>query len=671
LVIFNVVLGESMVSPRKIGTWILDRPLGEGGMGRVFLAHHSVTGAPAALKELSPEIAANEQLQQRFLNEAKTHMGLRHEHIAFVQDFILEAGECAMVVEYLPGGSLADRLEEAQGPLDQRTAIIWVRQALSALDYAHQRGVIHRDIKPQNLMLDDHGKVKVADFGIAMVVGAEKLTRTQSTLGTSHYMSPEQIQDPHGVTHLTDLYSMGLVLYELITGRLPFDGPSDASIMVAQATQPPPPPREINPSIPESLEAIILRSLAKNPGERFGGCAEFAEALEDFEQGLPLAPLRRRTVVEASTTPTTTGKPNVALTGVYPPEANHSKKTKLTIAICTVAILVVGLYVFSDKFELWSKFKTADSSSLPNIAELLKKAESGDPSAQHKLGFALISGKGTEKNITEGINWTVKSANQGYAKAQFNLGNFYQQGTGLTKDEAEGVKWYRKAAEQGLAGAQNNLSICYQQGRGVSKDVTESLRWCRMAADQGLPEAQVRLGFIYEVGNGVPMDETEACRWYRKAADQGQAIGQANLGTMLLNGRGIAKDETEGAKWLRKSSEQGNGVAQAKLGYLYAHGVGVSKDETESFKWRLKAAEQGLSGAQSDIGFMYFNGVGVGKDVAEAAKWFRKAAEQGSVVGQTNLAEMYRTGNGVPRDEVEAEKWRLKAINRNVQRPEF
>ncbi len=347
------------MSPRKIGAWVLDRPLGEGGMGRVFLAHHAVTGAPAALKELSPEIAANEQLQQRFLNEAKTHMGLRHEHIAFVQDFILEPGECAMVVEYLPGGSLADKIDEAKGPLDPHTAITWVRQALSALDYAHQRGVIHRDIKPQNLMLDEHGKVKVADFGIALVVGAEKLTRTQSTLGTSHYMSPEQIQDPHGVTHLTDLYSMGLVLYELLTGQLPFDGPSDASILVAQATQPPPPPRTINPAISESLEAIILRALAKNPAERFGGCAEFAGALDDFEQGLPplpMASLRRRTVIETSTAPDAANK-LTAVASVEPqPEVKGLLLGVVLWQACFGMLFGVGA--------LWYLIRTSGSSNL-------------------------------------------------------------------------------------------------------------------------------------------------------------------------------------------------------------------------------------------------------------------------------------------------------------------
>ncbi|HEX4966513.1 MAG TPA: protein kinase [Thermoanaerobaculia bacterium] len=267
---------------QEIGNWRIESQIGEGGMGTVYLARHKTLGTPAALKVLAHTLSRDPKFRERFIREARAQAQLRHPGIAQVMDFIEQGEDLFLVIEYLPGGTLAERLEH-NSKVTPMTALSWVQQSLSALDYAHQHGVIHRDIKPSNLMFDEAGRPKVVDFGIALTLDGRRLTTTGS-LGTPHYMSPEQIRRPLEVDHRTDVYAMGVVLYELLAGRPPFDAASDFDLRFAQVNEPPKPLREQNPEIPEELEAIVMRALAKNPDERYSGCGEFARALAAFEK---------------------------------------------------------------------------------------------------------------------------------------------------------------------------------------------------------------------------------------------------------------------------------------------------------------------------------------------------------------------------------------------------
>ena len=267
------------------GSWVAERPLGEGGMGRVYLARHQRLNTLAALKVLYPSLTHDQSFRDRFLLEAQTQSQLQHPNIARVIDYIEQQDQFYLVVEYLAGGTLADVIDHAGGPIDPGRALTWTKQALYALDYAHQRGVIHRDIKPSNLMFDESGNLKVMDFGIALVMGGRRLTSTGVTMGTPEYMSPEQIARPKDVDHRTDVYSMAIVLYEMLAGRPPFQGDTDFSIRAAQVNNPPPPLRYLNPSIPEALDQAVMRALAKDPNQRYSGCGEFINALERFPSG--------------------------------------------------------------------------------------------------------------------------------------------------------------------------------------------------------------------------------------------------------------------------------------------------------------------------------------------------------------------------------------------------
>jgi serine/threonine-protein kinase len=268
-----------MATGAAFGPWLLDEQLGVGGMGEVWLATHRVLGRRIAVKILSPELTMDPRFRERFVLEAKVQARLSHPHIAQIQDFLEENGRFAILMEWIPGGTVADVIDRTRGPLSIEQAVKWAGQALEALDYAHQHGVIHRDVKPSNLMLDGSGDIKVTDFGIAVAMGTHRMTTTGRSVGTPQYMSPEQIQRPQSLDHRTDVYSMGIVLYEMLAGRVPFDADTDYTLLKLHVEAPPPSLRDVNPLVPEWLESVVFRCLAKSPDDRFAGCASVAAAL--------------------------------------------------------------------------------------------------------------------------------------------------------------------------------------------------------------------------------------------------------------------------------------------------------------------------------------------------------------------------------------------------------
>lgn len=263
---------------RRIGSWIVERDLGRGGMGTVYKARHFSLDRVAAVKVLSPGQESTEAFRRRFRREAELQSQLQHPNIARVIDYVEDAGQWFLIIEYLDRGSLADLLGRGEHVTPQQ-AVTWTRQALAGLEHAHQRGVVHRDIKPANLMFNAATEIVVVDFGIARADAAPALTSTGVTVGTPAYMSPEQILTPDRVDGRADLYSLGIVLYELLVHKRPFAADSDFSILQAHVTQSPPPLRSINPAISPALEAVVLRALAKKPEERFPDCASFARSL--------------------------------------------------------------------------------------------------------------------------------------------------------------------------------------------------------------------------------------------------------------------------------------------------------------------------------------------------------------------------------------------------------
>jgi eukaryotic-like serine/threonine-protein kinase len=299
-----------------VGSYKITEKIGEGGMGAVFKGIDVMLDREVAIKMLRPELTRQAQLAERFRSEAVTLARLNHPNIATLYSFLRQNDDYFMIMEYVPGETLEQIMR--RGPMNCDIAVKLFCHALEGMEYAHGMNVIHRDIKPANLMMTERGSIKLMDFGIARVLGTDRMTRAGHLVGTIEYMSPEQVRG--GETDArSDIYSLGILLYEMLTGRVPFTSPSEFDLMRAQVEDPPPPPREFAPQTPVAVEQSILRALAKNKDERFQTAGEFRHALltGDNEPSRSLAP-----AVAANQTA----------------QSQHGKATRLAPAAIPVAV---------------------------------------------------------------------------------------------------------------------------------------------------------------------------------------------------------------------------------------------------------------------------------------------------------------------------------------------
>jgi serine/threonine-protein kinase len=266
----------------RIGDYEILGVLGAGGMGSVYKVRNVISDRVEALKLLLPNLAEHQDLKDRFLREIKTSASLEHTNIAALRTAFQSGDMLLMVMEFVEGETLDHKLKAGPLPIDE--AVRYTAQVLDALEYAHSRGVVHRDIKPQNVMVTPKGTAKLLDFGIAKASTDKQLTMTGATLGSLYYMSPEQIRG-EPVDGRADLYSLGITLYELVTGKRPFGGDSGYAIMAEHLQKQPVPPLELDPRVPAALNAVILRSLAKKAADRFQDAAEFRQALKSIAFG--------------------------------------------------------------------------------------------------------------------------------------------------------------------------------------------------------------------------------------------------------------------------------------------------------------------------------------------------------------------------------------------------
>ena len=262
--------------------------IARGGMAQVYLARDLLLDRPVALKVLFPELSVDRAFVERFRREAKAAANLSHPNIVSIYDWGQGENTYFIVMEYVAGRTLSQVLRE--GPMDPPRAARIAADVAGALDFAHRHGVIHRDVKPGNVLINESGQVKVADFGIARAIGAgdaEDLTQTGSVMGTATYFSPEQAQG-FGVDPRSDVYSLGVVLYEMLAGRAPFTGDSPVSIAYKHVKEAPEPLRAVNPAVPAGLEAIVMKSLAKQPEDRYQSAEELRADLARYLQDLPV-----------------------------------------------------------------------------------------------------------------------------------------------------------------------------------------------------------------------------------------------------------------------------------------------------------------------------------------------------------------------------------------------
>jgi serine/threonine-protein kinase len=294
-----------------LGSYRIVEQIGMGGMATVYKAYDAGTDRYVAVKVLPHQYSSNPTFVERFKREAKAIAKLEHPYILPVHAYGEDQGTAFLVMRYMDAGTLGDRVKQGALPLDEATRL--VRQIGDALDYAHQNGILHRDVKPSNVLLDSNNNAYLMDFGIAKILeGMPDLTGTGLALGTPQYMSPEQCMGVKDLTPAMDVYALGVVLYQMVTGRLPFQAETPLAVIHQQLNDPLPPPRSVMPSLPEGVERVILKSLAKQPEDRYQSCGDMATALEKAIAGEEIpAPPSTRDQLDA-TIPDAVGAPEAA-----------------------------------------------------------------------------------------------------------------------------------------------------------------------------------------------------------------------------------------------------------------------------------------------------------------------------------------------------------------------
>ena len=615
--------------------------LGQGGMGVVYKCFDEIAGIEVALKALPPELSHNTLEMEDIKDNFQLVHNLHHPNIASSNNLERnpENGNYYLIMECCEGEDLRRWIKRKRNdnPLTLNDVLPVIKQVAEALDYAHAQKIMHRDIKPGNIMIDSVGNVKVLDFGLAAQIHTS-MTRVSmayhGTSGTGPYMAPEQWRGKkQGAA--SDQYALAVMTYEMLSGDLPFESPDPAVLQQAVLTQ------EADPieGLPAAAQNALKRAMSKEAADRFNSCADFAAALGGAKVG------KAKKV--------SSGKSGSAW--------------KWIAAVIVLALLAGGVYfvVKQEKNEERAENERiarerAENERIARERQILEKKgelqtlkrkirswhlHEGDAESENQ--WAILeqnennanSSAYPESKITfldralAAANWLIK--NNKPNTCFFRGWNCDQQ-----KNYTQAVKWFRKAAEQGDAAAQNNLGSCYYNGHGVTQDYYEAVKWYRKAAEQGDADAQYNLGVCYERGQGVTQDYYEAVKWYRKAADQGDADAQNNLGVCYDYGHGVTQDYKEAVKWYRKAADQGDADAQCNLGSCYYNGHGVTQDYKEAVKWYRKAAEQGDADAQNNLGACYYNGHGVEKNLTEAVQWLRKAADQGHEHAKESLRRL-------------------------------
>ncbi len=602
--------------------------IGRGGFAEVFQVRDMWLKRDLALKALRPDLTVSETLLARFRREAEAVAALRHPNIVPIYDIGEAEGIMYILMPLIKGESLKSLLvRDGRRPIAEARRILL--EAASSLGSAHEAGVVHRDIKPENIMLEGKARrVLLMDFGIAKMMdaaGDSTLTSSGTIVGTPHYMSPEQASgDPH-LDHRTDIYSLAVVGYHMLTGGVPFEGENTRAILFKQMMESPRSMRELVPEVPEALMAAVSKGMAKEPSDRYPTIEAFAAALEATiaDEGKPL---------QVTTTP-----------------APSRKSRKLPLVLAGVA----GLTVVAVAVALTRKPGTAGQSNVVDSA-----AGAAIPAAQAQAPTVSSTPTGTPAGGTSTATLSPPPAPApapSPAAAPADTRKKPGPGTQTSTKPAAPV-----TPPASGAGARNAPVTCAVAAAGDDRDT--AFRVCTDEANKGNVVSQRRLAELYDKSQ-VPAHATEAVTLYRKAADAGDLPSLFRLGQLLSLGKGVEANPVDATAKIKQAADAGYQPAWIVLADRFEQGLGVRRSDKDASYWYRRAAEKGSEVAEAKVGDMYMRGKGFDRDEAEGVRWFRMAAEKGNQDGEYGLGMAYLKGKGIQKSDSLAYVWLKKAAD--------
>ena len=540
---------ENILGTKLADRYLIEELVGVGGMCNVYRAFDAEALQTVAVKMLRDEYAADEEYLRRFRNESRAINALSHPNIVKIYDVVLDAPNPYLVMEYVSGITLKEYIDRKK-PLPGRTAANIAGLVLTALECAPENGFVHRDVKPQNIMVTEKGEVKVMDFGIARFAMSQSHTIDGNAIGSVHYISPEQALGG-AVDQRTDIYSVGVILFEMLCGRLPFDGESPVSVALQQVEQNPKALRSLNPSVPVGLEQITLHAMAKNPDDRYADCGEMIADLRrwlaDPKTTFPAytaTPVKKAAEFVRNKVPKKTGADT-------PKPAGRRKKLKdrlttplsrLFAVTCGVVVASV-LFVFV-MFQIYQPFQKVEDITLPNLVgvdysaatagnaypDIRIKLESEDFNTEYEAGQIYRQSPSAGKSVKKGSTvqvwvsaggqmipiptFTNQEATAVYAKL-VSLGLKYST-TEIASDTIAEGSVVRTSPDAGQSAPAGSTVVVYVS-TGSNKErvqVPEVLGYPEEVAVQTLKDAQFEVAVTYQVSDyqydGLVMSQSPA-----------------------------------------------------------------------------------------------------------------------------------------------------------------
>lgn len=670
--------------------------IGAGGMGAVYRAHDRNRGEDIAVKVMLPGLIASDTAKQRFINEAKISIKLSHQNIVNVYDVQIDGAYLFITMELLEGHTLRQAMEDKKKQRQSwgKTDVLAIVSALcEALTYAH-RHTIHRDIKPENVWINHDGSIKLMDFGIARLMTDSQMTQASAVMGTAYYMAPEQLIGSKHIDHRADQYSVGVMLYELFTERLPTGRFKPVS--------------EMRDDLSQELSDTVDQALEGHPEDRYLDMAELAQALQESGQKSKRGKRGAKNTARTTITRPVKNSANLGnpFKNAYSYLANALKLKPIKWVGAGLTIIILAWLSYPYINIKYLEHEAAVATAKDKVLALRQAADNELKKSNYEAAAKLY----------------IPLAEQGEASAQANLGWLFKNGKGVSQNYYEAIKWYRLASDQGESTAQNNLGLVYLND---VQDKQEAVKWYRLSAAQGNADAQTNLESMNNAGAGTPQNNQQVVLLYKISAvlaalagivfavkvvkgKSRNAVVEGDANSLVVRGTDLEVDSAANTNiekdtprpWAAKIIQRLNPksvigyglcfVVLVWLTYPYIHikyvehvatvaaaKVEINKQRALAFQaadnelnnsnYEVAAkryavlAEQGEAVAQTNLGWMYSQGKGVPKDINEAIKLFQLAADQDEPTAQNNLGLLHEKGEGVPQDYKLALEWYQKS----------